>query len=589
VVRKFIKKHKGKMILVLVILLAVFGTYYFITKNKVKASSKNFASFRVMKRDMSVTIDGSGTIESAYRQEISSKVDGTITKVNYKEGDTVKEGDIMIQLDDQDAAQEVARTRLSIKQYQSELESAQENITNLSVTAPIKGQVVSFSVKKGDEISKGAEICTINDNSELLLTVPFNSNQIKKISVGQKAEVYLQDYMQVIEGKVTYANKTGRAVDGGGKVYDVEITMSNPGTIAEGIKASARINSEMCMDSSTTEYKSSRKVKAEVSGTVKSVNIKNNQQVSAGQVLFKMENDDLYNSLLASQIKMDDLQVQLETQLETQGNYKVCAPVSGTIVTQDIKVGDNVEKKTDILSVVADYNQMQFQIDVDELDIAKITVGMDVNVTIDALENQNFTGTVTKVANEGTSTNGVATYPVIVKITNPKNIKGGMNANAEIVIQKKDSALAISESAIQKMGKQSFVYAKKKSGEKSFDMSVFKETGPSAQTASSTSKSSSTSTSSKKSSSSTSGTSSITKNMTSDMTIRIIETGITADDYVEVTSGLSEGDTIYVPVTTSSSSNKSSMGGPMGGGMDGGGPPSSGNSNRSSSSKSSSK
>lgn len=579
--RRFFKKHKKKIIIGIIVLLVGALTYNFFFKGKSKTAA-NFAQFKVMKRDIAVTISGSGTIASSYRQEISSKVDGTITKVNFKEGNKVKKGDLMIELDDKDIVKEVERAKLSIKQAQSDLESAQKNIADLSAKAPIKGQVINFNIKKGDQINKGAEICTINDNTQLLITLPFGSNQAKKMSVGQKAEVYLQDYMETVDGKVTYVNKTGRAVEGGGKVYDVELVIKNPGTIAEGTKASAKINGAMSMDSSTLEYVSSRKVQSEVSGTVLGVNIKNNQNVSDGQVLFKMENSELYDQLLSAQIKMADLKVQLDSKLEEQENYKVYAPVDGTIVSQDIKVGDNVETKSDKLAVVADYTQMEFQIDVDELDIAKISVGMEVNVTIDALENQSFKGEVTKVANEGTSTNGVATYPAIIKISNPQNIKGGMNANAEIVIQKKEGVLALAESAIQKMGRRSFVYAKKKSGEKNFDMTVFNENRAGRKTESSTEKSSSSSSSSKKSSSSKSGTSSITKNMTSDMTIKIVETGITADDYIEITSGLSEGDTIYIPVTTSSTNSRNSMM-PMGGGMDGGGPPGGFGGNRSSS------
>ncbi|MGE5329320.1 MAG: efflux RND transporter periplasmic adaptor subunit [Deltaproteobacteria bacterium] len=571
--KQFFKKHKKKIIIGIIVLLIGALTYNFFFRGKSKAAS-NFAQFKVVKKDIAVTISGGGTVASSYRQEISSKVDGTVTKLNFKEGDKVKKGDLMIELDNQDIVKEVERTRLSIKQAQSDLESAQKNISDLSEKAPIKGQVINFTVKKGDQINKGAEICTINDNTQLLAVLPFTSNQAKKLSAGQKAEVYLQDYMQAVEGKVTYVDKLGRAVEGGGKVYDVEIIIKNPGTIAEGIKVSARINGQMSMDSSALEYVNSRKVKADVSGTVIGVEIKNNQTVSEGQVLFKMENSDLYDQLLSAQIKMADLQVQLNSKLEAQENYKVYAPVTGTIVTQDIKVGDNVETKADKLAVVADYTQMEFQIDVDELDIAKISVGMEVNVTIDALENQTFKGEVAKVANEGTSTNGVATYPVIIKISDPQNIKGGMNANAEIVIQKKEGVLALPESAIQKMGRRSFVYTKKKAGEKNVDTSVFKQNQPFGQMAGSTSKSSSSSTASRKSSNSKAGTSSITKNMTSDMTIKIIETGITADDYIEITSGLSEGDIVYIPVTKSSTNSRNSMM-PMGGGpMDGGGPPS---------------
>lgn len=584
-IRKFVKKHKKAVFITTLILIVLFGGYFYLVQNKAASTAKKFAEFKVMKRTISNTISGSGTVASAYRQEISSKVDGTITKVHFKEGDKVKKGDLMIEIDDQDIVKNIERTKLSIKQAQSSLQEAEKDIAGLSVTAPINGQVINFSIKEGDEINRGAEICTINDNSKLVLTVSFNYNQIKKIYVGQKAEVYLQDYMQIVSGKVTYVDKTGRPVDGGGKVYDVELMVSNPGTISAGIKASAKISGEMCMDSTALEYKSLRKVKAEVGGTVKSVAIKNNQQVKAGQVMFKMEDSSLYNQLLAAQIKLDDLKVQLNSQLEQQENYKVYAPVTGTIVSQDLKVGDNVETKNDVLSVVADYDQMEFQIDVDELDIDKISVGMEVNVTLDALENQRFKGEVTKVANEGTSSNGVATYPIIVKIENPKNIKGGMNANAEIVIQKEENVLALPTNAIQNMGMRSYVYTKKKAGD-SDEVAVFLQKMGERQNSKTDSSSTKSSDSSSKNASSASRGSSETVKLQSNMTRKFVETGLSDDDYIEITSGLSEGDTVYIPVTTSSSNSRRGV--MMGGPMNGGGPPS-GGFNRNSSSGSSSR
>lgn len=577
-IRNFLKRHKKKTIIIIIVFLAAFGVYHFIIKGKNANAAGKFAEFKVTRKDISITISGSGTVKSSYRQEISPKVDGTITKVNFKQGDSVKEGELMIELEDQNIRKQIERTKLSIKQAEKNLEKANQDILNLSVTAPIPGQVINFNVNAGDNINKGADICTINDNSRLVLTVPFNKNQAGKIYAGQKAEVYLQDYMQVVQGRVNYVDKRGRIVDGGGKMYDVEIEISNPGTLSEGSKASARINGEMSMDSSTVTYKSSRKVKAEVSGIVKSVSIKSNQQVFAGQELFRLENNDLYDQLLSNQIKVGDLKLQLDSQLEDQQGFKVFAPVSGIIVKQDVKIGDNV-KVGNVLSTVADYSRMEFEIPVDELDIAKISVGMEASVTVDALTRQRFRGEVASVANEGTSQNGVATYPVIVKILDPKDIKSGMNANAEIIIQKKENALSVPISAIQRMGRQSLVYTKKKPGENNQDITAFQVNRSENQTSgsrnASNSNSSNTRTNTGQSSSAASRMQAALKSLGPNMTVKSVETGMNNDSDIEIIQGLSEGDSVYVPVAAAASNfsnnrNASIMpfgGGAMPGGM----------------------
>ena len=74
-------------------------------------------------------------------------------------------------------------------------------IGKLTPTAPISGQISNVLVKKGDIILKGTPIVTIADRTKLKLTVPFNSEQIKNITIGLKATVYLNATSQVCNRK----------------------------------------------------------------------------------------------------------------------------------------------------------------------------------------------------------------------------------------------------------------------------------------------------------------------------------------------------------------------------------------------------
>jgi HlyD family secretion protein len=110
-------------------------------------------------------------------------------------------------------------------------------------------------------------------------------------------------------------------------------------------------------------------------------------------------------------------------------------------------------------------NSLQFEVSIDELDISKVKAGQAVNITADALEDSSanpLTGKVTKVAMEGTSSNGVTTYPVTVTVdqASVSKLKTGMNIDAEIVMSKKTDVLMVPLDAITKMGTRSFVYVK---------------------------------------------------------------------------------------------------------------------------------
>ena len=580
-----------KKIIIFILLIAIgFSVYYYFNNKKSKQTSSKVIEYKVQKKDIAVTLTGSGSVAQSYRQAITPYISGTVKKVYFKQGNKVKAGELMIEFDDTTIAKQIERTKLSIEQARRDLNDAKKNIADLTVTTPISGQIVGLTGNVGDDVNKGSVVCSVVDTSKLKFTVAFNKTQAKSFYVGEKAEVYLQDYMQTVEGKVSYINREGKMVDGGGLACDAEIIINNPGTIKSGIKASAAIDGQMSIDNSTLEYFDTRKVKCEPGGTIKNIAVHENQQVAEGQTIIKVDNPDLNDMLLSSEMKLQDLQAQLDSQLDDQKDYKITAPGNGTIVLQDIKPGD-VVKQQDAISTIADNDSMQFDIAIDELDIDKISVGMNASVTFDALKNANYTGIVTQVATEGTASNGVSTYPVTIQIQNPTKIKAGMNANAEIVLQQKNDILTLPMSAVQKMGNMALVYVRKTVGAQNDSTAGNTQSGnpngnnyTGGQNGTSGGRNNSTggsnnSTSGSRNNGSGGGNSNnnsrmqaMLKTFGSDVTMKRIEVGINNDNDIEITSGLNEGDTVLVAVTTTSStSSTTTQGASMFGGMGGAG------------------
>jgi HlyD family secretion protein len=190
-----------------------------------------------------------------------------------------------------------------------------------------------------------------------------------------------------------------------------------------------------------------------------------------------------------------------------------------------------------VLGSVANYDSMEFSIDVDELDISKIQVGQAANVTIDALEETEtnpLKGVVTKIAVEGTSSDGVSTYPVTIQLDKNDSLKGSMNANAEIVVSEKTDVLYVPVDAVQKKNGVSYVLVV---------TGVDGKPGVSGNTEK-----------------------------------REVTTGISTEDYIEIVSGLSEGEQVIVTSTTTT--NNQMMPGGMPGGMSGPPPDGGGNSSQ---------
>ena len=90
-------------------------------------------------------------------------------------------------------------------------------------------------------------------------------------------------------------------------------------------------------------------------------------------------------------------------------------------------------------------------VDIDELDILSIEDGQTATVVLDALPDQVFEGTVTKISDAGTAQSGVTTYPVTITLadTGASGIKAGMNATATISIATSENVLLIPLDALQ--------------------------------------------------------------------------------------------------------------------------------------------
>ncbi len=462
---------KKKLIVIVVIVLliaiaAIAGINYFKSNNS-KAAASQQATAIARKGNLSVVVSGSGPISSSSKFTLTSNVSGTLTKVNFKDGDKVKAGDLIFEIDDKD-------TRLQIKQLQNSIAQAQltrnSNVKDLqagTVTAPIDGEIIDLQVKEGDSIANNGTLLTITDKSKLKLLASFKNTHRSKLTVGQKVTVNAfdteRDELHVIEGSISSISTPSYTTGDGAEVYNVGVIIDNTSSLSEGMVANVSINidgSEISSnDSNTLSYLKSMTVKAPSGGTVSKLNTENGQNVRKGEVLAELDNEDLKLTIGTSDLKLEDLYSQLQTAEEKLLDYKIYAPFDGTLTLNDIEQGNSI-KQGDVLGSAANYDTMEFSINVDELDIAKIQVGQNAKVTIDALPETTdapLKGTVTKIAVEGTSTNGVSTYPVTIQIEKNKALKGSMNANAEIVVSEKSDVLYVPVDAIQKRNGKSYV------------------------------------------------------------------------------------------------------------------------------------
>lgn len=294
------------------------------------------------------------------------------------------------------------------------------------------------------------------ENSGFEVVIPFVYYEQNKIQVGSSATVTLIQNFSSLQGTVTKVGEMRKLSNASSQVVDVTIKVITSGYSLDGAEAKGEVlvNGARQISSGTGKFTSinSNVVRAKSTGTVKSVNVYDGKFVKAGEVIAVLSNDDLQTSLQNAKLTLQNLNSQYDLVKDQLDNYTITSPIDGTITAQTLEVGDMIAQGT-VLSTISNKDLLEFQIPVDELDVAKINYDQEVRVTVDAIDETStnaIIGRITKIPLEGTSVSGVTEYNVTIQISGDENIRISMNANAKIITSSKKDVLLIPVDAIIK-------------------------------------------------------------------------------------------------------------------------------------------
>lgn len=582
----------GVIILIVVALVVLIAVN--VGKGKKNTVAAAYSEAAVSRGNVTKTIEASGTIEPLDRYEITSLAKGEILSSPYEEGDMVNEGDLLYQIDDEDAQLTIEKTQNSIERAQISQSKTNQDVSKLTIYANATGTLSDFSLKEGQQVN-GGEIAKITNTGELKVKIPFTAADFDKISVGDSANVTSALYMTSLSGSVThkYDSSVSSGSDGS-SVKHIEVSIPNPGALTAGTTVGAEVSTAQgtvySSGSGAIENGTQTSVMAEVAGTVQTLYVKDGDHVTNGQIIARLKSDSLSNSQKENSLSLRDSQLSLESNRKQLEDYRITSPISGTIITKNSKAGDKIDNSTatKVMMVVADMSKMKFTISVDELDVGDIVLGQTAIVDADAMPNQTFAATVTSIAGEGTiAGDGVTTYSVELTIDEPGDLKSGMNVNANIVVAQVNDVLTIPEEALMssngvtaRVMVKSADAGKENKKDKSDSRTEGKEDRPGASAKPNAAQPAKGETmpagdTGGKAGAAESGKSSGRNAVPEGAEMKEVEIGISDGTNVEIKSGLSEGETVmYIPSTANSSNNMfMMMGGMPGGGMSGGGAP----------------
>ena len=367
-------------------------------------------------------IQGSGTTTPA--DSVTYEITGKVLEWNVEAGQEVHAGDLLYVLDSSDAEDEMLEYEVDLEDLYEQRAEIQESIANQQVTAPFSGRIEDIQVEAGDDAQTGMTLATLVDDSAMKATLYFSYSYEDEMYVGMPVTLSVPDQMLTLDGTVTDIRYVDYTTTEGMKCFAVTVEAENPGSLTEGVTATCWAQSAdgtelYAVSDAQLEFAHSATLTAETSGEVTAVNPVDYQRVSAGEILFVIDASGYETQLETVEKQIDNYEkniADLQESIDTE--YTRYSDIDGTVVTAEYAT--NRMTGEDVGSVVV-YNQesMEISVNVDELDVDYLEVGMPVTVYRSTSSNVvYYQGELTYLSLEATSgSSGVSTFAATITIT----------------------------------------------------------------------------------------------------------------------------------------------------------------------------
>ena len=451
--KKMSRKTRRRIIrwcVILVVLAVIAGVLFKLLGGKKDAEKQVVTDF-VQYGAITAKVEGSGLVKAKSSESISISTPGTVLEVLVTEGQEVTAGTPLFTVDSPAAQAAVQKARSQVEGYEKQLSAAQKDIAGLNLAASYPGKLMEVAtLNPGDTISKGQTVAKLNDDTRLRLEQYYSYAYAGELKAGQTVDVSIPALMTTIPGRVEAVHMVSRITPEGSKLFSAEIIVENEGALTADMAASATavVNGETVYpyEPGKLEYYRTGELKSTVDGTVLSSSLVNYLQVSAGQVLVRIDGEESESEIFTIEQSLEEAREELEKAEKNLANCNAVAPIDGRVIGLSIQPGDEINTQQPILTI-SDTSSLIVNANVDERNISYIKPGMMVD--LDQWGNAAM-GIVESVSLSSTVNNGVATYPMVVSMDNAEGtIQVNSNIQYSLVASQNDNCLVLPIQAVR--------------------------------------------------------------------------------------------------------------------------------------------
>lgn len=383
-------------LLTLILPLAVFS----LRANRPQAPVPNLQTYVVERGDVDVTISAVGKVDADRNASVSFSLPGRIVEIPVEIGDAVSLGDVLAyQADD--------TQQIALSQAQLSLNLAQLQKDQL-LAGPDEAQI---AVAQANVNSAQGAVSSI-----------LNSVSADDVRAAELAYQQAQSVLDSAQHDRAFGNGTQQQIDlldarVGEATFNAEIARLNLASLQSA--NSGQLNAA---------YARVNQAQAEL------------DRVVAGVTDAELERADA--TIAQAQVAVDRAQVAVD-------RAQLKAPFDGVVTAISSEVGALVASGVPVVQI-ADIQPLRLVVQVDELDVDRLAIGLPVTITLDALPNVKLDAVVENIALVPNNVGGIVSYDTTIRLTgDSEQVRVGMTAEASVVVESRQDVLVIPNAYIR--------------------------------------------------------------------------------------------------------------------------------------------
>jgi HlyD family secretion protein len=426
-------KRKRYFLLALVVVVALslgFGSWQIGQASQAAATASDpYQTTAVRRGSLSVSISGSGSVIASQSVDLAFPVSGKLAELKVQVGDAVKSGQVLARLDSLEAL------KLAVAQQQVALQSAQKTLDDLQ-----SGSAVRLAQAQADQASAQKAYAEarakLHQKGDPRCDPSLTQDYYYQYLYAEKRVVEWEGYLE--------DPNTGYG-------HDYILQRLAPMTQERDLLYT---NMKYCEGYTDAEIAASQ-------AALQVAKAKLDQATRVYEALKTHAGLDP-QELETAQAALTNARLQLSNAQNNLAGATLTAPMDGTVTAVHASVGQTVE--TAAVITLADLQNPEVQITIDESDLSNFAVGCAAKVSFDSLSGQTFNGTVTQVSPVLVSVQSVSSVEGLVELQNKKTAAGtllppGMTASVEVTCQQADNVLiAPAQGLYEPQGQPAYVY-----------------------------------------------------------------------------------------------------------------------------------